>query len=579
MANQYNDNIPAVSNTIIADIVDIEETLGFFKDAFEQIGTGWSDSTVANYNIKYSVNDVRYYGAVGDGTTDDAAAIKSAIESGENIVFPYSADGYAIKSDVVITLTKDTLVDFNNQRLIFTAGQIKFQGTEIATGLTLAANADRYAKTVTLDDASDALAGDLVYISTTIAPSSDWTDTKKDLVRISSISEDVLTLDEGLNFAYTTGDAGLDILIYRPVKLTLVRPQIELVADDEDTTPYYCIYCLGLRDINIIEPTAKGGRPFSRSTNIYRTGIILYRCWGANIIAPFYDSMSYPIGVYGGSRNIYEISAKARYCHHSHADMGDWCSHYILNGLESSDGYQSLNTHACFNAYASNFIIKNDFGLSTWRVCGGGIRDGIIASTTDDDDELPQFQNNTPNAGYEYINTDADFYCINVDFQMPSRAIKPSFAVRYGRNIYYERVKGLTIGAGLVASEIAKVIIGPGCEIGTDKLSHIPEGNNYAALTRYDVRPMLAPIIASAGALVIPAGLCVAFISGTTNVTSITSSAGNEGQRVTLIFTDELTFTDGNNLALAGNFATTSGDTITLVCGQTNWYEVCRSAN
>jgi hypothetical protein len=40
-----------------------------------------------------------------------------------------------------------------------------------------------------------------------------------------------------------------------------------------------------------------------------------------------------------------------------------------------------------------------------------------------------------------------------------------------------------------------------------------------------------------------------------------------------------LTFTDGNNLKIAGNFVTSADDTITLVCDGTNWFETCRSAN
>jgi hypothetical protein len=51
------------------------------------------------------------------------------------------------------------------------------------------------------------------------------------------------------------------------------------------------------------------------------------------------------------------------------------------------------------------------------------------------------------------------------------------------------------------------------------------------------------------------------------------------GQMVTLVFAGALTFTDGSNLKLAGNFGTSADDTITLVCDGTNWYEVTRSAN
>lgn len=69
--------------------------------------------------------------------------------------------------------------------------------------------------------------------------------------------------------------------------------------------------------------------------------------------------------------------------------------------------------------------------------------------------------------------------------------------------------------------------------------------------------------IASATALIVPSGR-VFFVTGTTNVTSI------EGI---------LTFTDGNNLKLAGNLVTSADDTISLAYNGTNWYETGRSVN
>lgn len=70
-------------------------------------------------------------------------------------------------------------------------------------------------------------------------------------------------------------------------------------------------------------------------------------------------------------------------------------------------------------------------------------------------------------------------------------------------------------------------------------------------------------------------------ITGTTNITTLnTCGAAENGRLVTLIFDGILTFTDGNNLKLAGNFATTADDTIQLLCDGTNWYETgTRSVN
>lgn len=83
--------------------------------------------------------------------------------------------------------------------------------------------------------------------------------------------------------------------------------------------------------------------------------------------------------------------------------------------------------------------------------------------------------------------------------------------------------------------------------------------------------------VASAAAIV-PTGNLF-HVTGTTDITSITATNIHAGTTITIIFDDVLTFTDGNNLKLAGNFVTSADDTITLQYDGTNFYETCRSTN
>jgi hypothetical protein len=83
--------------------------------------------------------------------------------------------------------------------------------------------------------------------------------------------------------------------------------------------------------------------------------------------------------------------------------------------------------------------------------------------------------------------------------------------------------------------------------------------------------------VASAGAIT-PTGNTF-HVTGTTNITSITSTGILSGTTITIIFDGVLTFTDGSNLKLAGNFVTTADDTISLRYDGTNWYEIGRSVN
>ena len=68
-------------------------------------------------------------------------------------------------------------------------------------------------------------------------------------------------------------------------------------------------------------------------------------------------------------------------------------------------------------------------------------------------------------------------------------------------------------------------------------------------------------------------------VTGTTTITSINGTNLVSGATITIIFDGVLTFTDGSNLKLAGNFTTAADATITLVYDGTNFYETDRSTN
>lgn len=84
--------------------------------------------------------------------------------------------------------------------------------------------------------------------------------------------------------------------------------------------------------------------------------------------------------------------------------------------------------------------------------------------------------------------------------------------------------------------------------------------------------------VASATALPVPTGNLF-HVTGTTTITSITSTNFQSGVCITLIFDDVLTFTDGSNLKLAGDFVTTADDVWRGCYDGTNWYESSRSVN
>lgn len=113
---------------------------------------------------------------------------------------------------------------------------------------------------------------------------------------------------------------------------------------------------------------------------------------------------------------------------------------------------------------------------------------------------------------------------------------------------------------------------------GTDGMPLVNLDSVTAGVVRADNQPLSGiATVASAAAMPVPATATVV-VSGTTNITSI-ASGGYDGQRVTYIFQSTPTFTDGNNLKIAGNLVATADDTISLVCFGDNWYETGRAVN
>lgn len=81
--------------------------------------------------------------------------------------------------------------------------------------------------------------------------------------------------------------------------------------------------------------------------------------------------------------------------------------------------------------------------------------------------------------------------------------------------------------------------------------------------------------VASAAALPLPTGR-VFHVTGTTNITSITSTNFQSGAVITLIFDGVLTLTNGGNIKIGSNYVTAAGSAITLAYDGTNWYQVGR---
>ena len=79
---------------------------------------------------QYGTYDVRTFGAVLDGVTDDSAAIQSAVDQGGRIIFPPNATAYA---SVPIRISSNTVIDCQNTTIRTVAGGSIFRAVGSAT--------------------------------------------------------------------------------------------------------------------------------------------------------------------------------------------------------------------------------------------------------------------------------------------------------------------------------------------------------------------------------------------------------------------------------------------------------------
>lgn len=132
------------------------------EDYWQKIGdfNAQLESYYNQFNALNAHTTPEAFGAVGDGLTDDTAAIQSAINSGNPVVFKAGKTYVTGK----ITIDSDSYIDLNGAKLIG-KNTIIFdcKGTEAGT-TTLAADYHAGDKFIELNDTSNIKVGDLLFI-------------------------------------------------------------------------------------------------------------------------------------------------------------------------------------------------------------------------------------------------------------------------------------------------------------------------------------------------------------------------------------------------------------------------------
>lgn len=397
---------------------------------------------------------------------DLTPAFAACVDMQRPIKLPKRAGGYVVNTGFSKVLTAELICDFQGQRIAFDHQRTwEFKGLEVATGRLPSSSRVRYQTGVEMENVAGIQGGDLFYMrNANQAPLSGWGDTKKECVLVTGVSGSTVVLAAGLNFNWTLSAADNFIDIWRPQKVTFLRPNFHL-ANPVFGQPHYAVHLVGLRDIELISPRLTAPLNLNRETDIYRMGIQIWKCWGWSVTDCYTEGMAYPIGVYGGTRNGFEYRTKAHYCRHGHADLGDFASDYILDGFHATDCYMALSTHPVFRAYATNFDVQNDFDISNWRCIGGGLSNGVIQTTANDAKASAQFNSEAPASGFEYLYDDAEFRADGVEFKAPNRSSLAPFWVTRGSRVYFANISTPVMPAFTSATLVDRLVVGTGVTV------------------------------------------------------------------------------------------------------------------
>jgi len=288
-ANSYY--IAAAGATVISQIADIIAADGInnagggtYSYVHSQSNANWeisgdlavgNDATILGHltpkgdNI-YNVQGLSY-GALGDGSNDDTAAIQAAIDdantAGGGIIF-FPKGTYKISSSLTL-YSNIILQGVGGSSIISLAignDAIAATGTASGSGLALASDADAKQFDVVLADASSLSADDWIRIYSDDAFDGSATQTQSEIRQIASIAGNTLTLAERLAASYTVVNSAEVELLTMVENITVRNLKFLGGGDGENQYGMTFTYCRNLKITNC------------DITDFYNRGIQLWSC-------------------------------------------------------------------------------------------------------------------------------------------------------------------------------------------------------------------------------------------------------------------------------------------------------------
>ena len=487
---------------------------------------------------------VKWYGAIGNGSTNDTAAIQAALDASSNIHFP---DGTYIVT--ALTVPSNRVLHGNGASSV-----IKFLSSEDDTNML--ANSDQSSGNSNIFIHNLKFDGDK--------------------------SNHSVSAGFGRIIYFKLCDHVVirDCLFNNSIRYTIWFDQTDqsLITGNAFDSCYYATFLDDCEKVRIVANEVSNGE----DRGIYL--IEAKKCVIANNTVTLTTSSGAYVGI-----ELFNSTGTSQ----DNVISGNFLNKGRISVAKSSHCSITGNTIILADTYGIELTTTSDYSSITGNVIRNSGQDGILMQGS----SKVSIANNTidtPASTYDgilvYASAGAGLATTNSVSVVGNTIYNCSGAAGYGIRLFDNsgtEVNDCVVANNTIDTCVAIAII---CSNANNNLITGNVLRNITATTEIDLTSGTSSgnraygnfteestSVASAGTVTLPEGEDYIVITGTTNITSVTASW--KGRIVTLNFAAILTFTDGSNLTLAGNLVTTADDTITLRCDATDWIEMSRSVN
>lgn len=327
-----------------------------------------STNTFTNLPAQTAVN-VKTYGATGDGTTDDSAAVSAALQaalsSGSVLYFP--AGTYRLATAISDFTTRSCTIVGAGVGQTELVCEATLTIGNVFKNVTLASAVSRGDTVVSLTSAANVDVGDFLYCRSSVIVDIDRSRPHRSNVRVVSKSNNDLTVSKPVQLNFTSGDSGLAVSAVTPREVHIA--DVKISTPDNGVRAIAFQGCRGTLERVLLE--SEGVDSGEQLCLFVFCGDLTVRDWEVrDCLYGFTLEACFDIRFENGISHSTRHPILPSY----------WCDGVFVNGLYGSNNISLLDSHESFNVHYSNVVTDSDSAASNIRSCGGSLRNARLVS-------------------------------------------------------------------------------------------------------------------------------------------------------------------------------------------------------